>query len=288
MGEYKQPPDRAGLERLSTDELKELIRADADSTSSGNEDYIFMVLEVIAKREKGQPDVHPVDVDRAWERFQRHWNTPDGNGKVLFPAEEADGEPSRPPKPQIGWMPWKRLALVAAIIVALLAGMLTAQAAGIDIRGIIARWTDDVFYFEGSATETNYQSEWAENLIAHGLEASLIPTCIPEGFEAGNLSIEDHIAWVEMHQPFSCPDGRSFQIVVQVYSSPDFLQTDRFEKDKTLVSKSEHNGSDVYSFANSRENTVTLVNGLTEVSVIGSLTIESLEHIINSIGGTGA
>lgn len=43
MGEYKQPPDRAGLEQLSTDELKELIRVDADSTSSGNEDYIFMV-----------------------------------------------------------------------------------------------------------------------------------------------------------------------------------------------------------------------------------------------------
>lgn len=283
MGEYKQPPDRAGLEQLSTDELKELIRVDADSTSSGNEDYIFMVLEVIAEREKGQPDVHPVDVDRAWERFQRHWNTPDGDGKALFPAEA-----SRLPEPErtMGRTIWKRLVPIAAIIAALLAGMFTAQAARIDIRGVIARWTDDVFYFEGSATETNHQSEWAENLIAHGLEASLIPTWIPEGFEAGDLSIEDHIAWEEMHQPFSCPDGHSFQIVVQAYSSPDFLQTDRFEKDKTLVSRSEYNGNYVYSFANNEENTVTLVNELTEVSVIGTLSIKSLEQIIYSIGGT--
>lgn len=287
MGEYKQPPDRAGLEQLSTDELKELIRADADSTSSGNEDYIFMVLEVIAEREKGQPDVHPVDVDRAWERFQRHWNTPDGEGKALFPAEEAERGASRLPEPDrtTGRTIWKRLVPIAAIIAALLAGMFTAQAAGIDIRGVIARWTDDVFYFEGSATETNHQSEWAENLIAHGLEASLIPTWIPEGFEAGMLSVEDYIAWETIHQPFGCIDGRGFQIVVQTYSSPDFLPTDKFEKDKTLVSRSEYNGNDVYSFANNGENTVTLVSGLTEVSVIGTLPIESLEQIIYSIGG---
>lgn len=145
MGEHRQPPNRTGLERLSTDELKELVRADADSTSSGNEDYIFMVLEVISEREKGQPDVHPVDVGRAWERFQRHWNTPDGDGKALFPAEEAGGEPSRTlePKRAVGRTLRKRLVPIAAIIVALLAGMLTAQAVGNDIRGIIARWAND-------------------------------------------------------------------------------------------------------------------------------------------------
>ena len=115
----------------------------------------------------------------------------------------------------------------------------------------------------------------------------MIPTWIPDGFEAGDLSIEDYLFWQEMHQPFSCTDGRSFQIVVQVYSSPDFLHTDRLEKDKTLVRRSEHNGNYVYSFANNGENTVTLVNGLTEVSVIGTLSIESLEQIIYSIGGTG-
>ena len=289
MGEYKRPPDRAGLERLSTDELKELIRADADSTSSGNEDYIFMVLEVIAEREKGWPGIQTVDVHRAWARFQRHWNTPDGDGKALFPAEGAERGASRLPEPDrtTGRTIWKRLVPIAAIIAALLAGMFTAQAAGIDIRGVIARWTDDVFYFEGSATETNHQSEWAENLIAHGLEASLIPTWIPEGFEAGDLSTEDYLFWQEMHQFFSCPDGRGFQIVVQIYSDPDFLLADRFEKDKTLVSRSEHNGNYVYSFANNEENTVTLVHGHIEVSVMGTLAIESLEQVIYSIGGTG-
>ena len=145
MGEHRQPPDRAGLERLSTDELKELIRADADSTSSGNEDYIFMVLEVIAERVKGWPGIQTVDVHRAWAQFQRHWNTPDGDGKALFPAEEADGEPSRTPEPKraVGRTLRKRLVPIAAIIVALLAGMLTAQAVGNDIRGIIARWAND-------------------------------------------------------------------------------------------------------------------------------------------------
>lgn len=287
MGEHRKPPDRAGLERLSTDELKELIRADAESTSSGNEDYIFTVLEVIEERERGSAGVPSVDVEQAWERFQRRWNTPDGADKALFPVEEAEGGRPQVMKRErrMRRTVWKRLVVAAAAVAALLVGMITAQAAGIDIRGMIARWTDDIFYFEGSATETKHQSEWAENLIEHGLEASLIPTWIPEGFEPGVLSIEDYIAWKTMYQPFGCSDGRDFQIVVQLYSSPDFLSTGRFEKDKTLVHSSDYNGNRVYSFANNGENIVTLVNGLTEISVIGRLPIESLEQIIYSIGG---
>lgn len=289
MGEHRKPPDRAGLERLSTDELKELIRADAESTSSGNEDYIFMVLEVIEERERGSAVVPSVDVEQAWDRFQRRWNTPDGADKAMFPVEEAEGGRPQAMKRErrMRRTVWKRLVVAAATIAALLVGMITAQAAGIDIRGMIARWTDDIFYFEGSATETTHQSEWAEDLIEHGLEASLIPTWIPEGFEAGELNVQDYLFWDEMHQPFNCSDGRQFQIVVQLYTSPEFLSTDGFEKDDKLVNTIEFDEIKVYFFANRDENIATFVKGVSEISVLGNISMENLEQIIYSIGGFG-
>lgn len=287
MGGKKLPPDRAHLEQLSTEELKEIIRADAESTSGGDEDFIFTVLEVIAEREERQPDYQPPDSDAAWERFQQYYNTPDGVGQSLFPVEGSEEKRSQPAEKvrRMGRLGWKRLAIIAAAIAILLAGVFTAQAAGIDIPGIIARWTDDVFYFEGSATETSGQAEWTEALIDEGVESNVLPTWIPPGFEAGTLSVEDNIFWKEMYQPFYCPDGRQFQIVVHLFTSPEFLSTDNFEKDDTLVNRIEYNGIKVYFFANRSENIATFINGVSEVSVIGNLAIVDLEQIIYSIGG---
>ena len=64
MGGKNLPPDRAQLEQLSTEELKEIIRADAESTSGNDEDFIFTVLEVIEEREKRQPDYTHTHTDR--------------------------------------------------------------------------------------------------------------------------------------------------------------------------------------------------------------------------------
>ena len=44
MGEYKQPPDRAGLEQLSTDELKELIRARSLSLTRDSRFWLAQTL----------------------------------------------------------------------------------------------------------------------------------------------------------------------------------------------------------------------------------------------------
>lgn len=281
------PPDRAHLEQLSTEELKEIIRADAESTSGGDEDYIFTVLEVIAEREKRQPDYQPPHSDAAWERFQQYYNTPDGVGQSLFPVEGAEEKRSQPAEKvrHTGRPGWKRLAIIAAAIAMLLAGIFSAQAVGIDIPGIIARWTDDVFYFQGPTTETSGQAEWAKALIDEGVESNMLPTWIPSDFEAGALRIEDYVFLKVMYQPFSCSDGRQFKIVVQLFTSPEFLSTDNFEKDDTLVNKIEHNGIEVYFFANRDENIATFINGVSEVSVMGNLSIVDLEQIIYSIGG---
>ena len=45
----------AYLNRLSTEQLEELLRADIESPESGDVDVIFHILEVIEKREEEHP-----------------------------------------------------------------------------------------------------------------------------------------------------------------------------------------------------------------------------------------
>lgn len=129
MGGNQLPPDYAYLEQLSMEQLMEIIHADADSTSNGNEDFIFAVLEVIEKRQKNQPDYQPADTNNAWETFQRYYNTLDGEGLSLYPAEDLDNQKPDPATfHHMRWTVRKALAVIAAAIVMLFAGALTAQA----------------------------------------------------------------------------------------------------------------------------------------------------------------
>lgn len=286
MGGKKLPPDYAHLEQLSTEELKEIIRADAESTSGGDEDFIFTVLEVIAEREARQPDYQPPDSDAAWKRFEQYYNTPDGVGQSLFPVEGSEVKRSQPVERvrHMGWPRWKRLAIIAAAIAILLAGVFTAQAAGIDIPGIIARWTDDVFYFEGSATETSGQTEWTEDLIEHGVISKLKPAWIPEGFEAEDQIINDLGTFTEIYQTYHADDGASFMIVAIIYESDSYISQNLFEKNAADVAQDTYNGEKLYLFSNSGNNAAVCWGKSSEVSIIGKLSFDELTKIFNSMG----
>lgn len=285
MGGKKLPPDYAHLEQLSTEELKEIIRADAESTSGGDEDFIFTVLEVIAEREARQPDYQPPDSDAAWKRFEQYYNTPDGVGQSLFPVEGSEVKRSQPVERvrHMGWPRWKRLAIIAAAIAILLAGVFTAQAAGIDIPGIIARWTDDVFHFEGSSVSANHTSEWATAMIKQSADSGLIPIDVPDNFEAEMLTSTDTGAWQEVHQIFSSADGTSFSVRIRLYSSSEFIYHYWVEKNNQDVKKYESCRGTVYLFSNLNEHNAVMQEGLVEVSIIGNISYDEIKSIFDSI-----
>ena len=60
----------AYLNRFSTEQLMELLRADFASSESGQEDVVFHILEVLEKREDSEA-AH-FDVDRARTEFQQY------------------------------------------------------------------------------------------------------------------------------------------------------------------------------------------------------------------------
>ena len=270
MGEHKRPQQYAYLEQLSLEELEGIIRADAESEEKGDTDFIYAVLEVIDEKERELPGYQPVDVDKAWEEFQRY----------CAKRERWDNIKPRAPMR----LAYKRIAAAAAVVAAVFALMLTVQAAGVDVFGAIAHWTDEVFSFSWAGRGTPERPEWAEALIEQGVDASLIPAKIPEGYQPQELIIEDIGLWKVFFQPFRSTKNELLYIKIFFYSSPEYLQTSAYEKDSSLVEVYEFGQGQIYSFTNIDENKVTYLDGLTEVCVIGSLPLEELQKILESIG----
>lgn len=271
MGEHKRPRQYTYLEQLSLEELEGIIRADAESEEKSDTDFIYAVLEVIDEKERELPGYQPVDVDKAWEEFQRYC------------AEREQWDNVKPRTPMR--LAYKRIAVVAAAVAVVFALMLTVQAAGVDVFGTIAHWTDEVFSFSWAGRGTPERPEWAEALIEQGVDASLIPTKIPDGYEPGELIVDDIGFWKAFYQPFNSVNDDLFCIRVILYSDTEYIQTSAYEKDKSLVEVYTYGEGKVYTFSNIKENKVIYLDGLAEVCVTGNSSLEELKQILESIGG---
>lgn len=135
----------AYLNRLSTEQLEELLHMDMEMAEPGNEDVVFHILEVIEQRENEHPTGRIPDVDKAWAEFQEYYNVPEGADDSLYPCKTETGNSSEnPAKFPSSRTPhlhrWIKQGLVAVIAVAaVFGGMVAAQASGIDVFGTIGR-----------------------------------------------------------------------------------------------------------------------------------------------------
>ena len=117
----------AYLNRLSTEQLEELLRMDMEMAEPGNEDVVFHILEVIEQREDEHPTGRIPDVDKAWAEFQEYYNVPEGADDSLYPCKTETGNssenPAKFPSPRTPRLHrWIKQGLVAVIAVAAVFG----------------------------------------------------------------------------------------------------------------------------------------------------------------------
>lgn len=280
---------RADLDQLSTEALKELVRADLASDDT-EEDDMLRALERIARQEGAGSGA---DVDAAWETFRRVYCTEEGAGQSLYDSAECGGavsagaarESGRKPRRTVRFV-LKRAGLVAAVLVLLLAAMVTVQAAGVNIFGAMAEWTDDVFRFESSGTGKD--QEWSRELYDCILDFSLMPSWIPDGFETTQVGINDLMIMKEVWAAFD--DGeRSFKVDIIIYTSAEYIPVvGSFQKDSTPVEQYDSNGRTVYLFSNYDSSIAACLDGLTEISITGDLTRDEFKRMFDSIKGAAA
>lgn len=192
----------AYLRQLPIDKLLELLAvAPAFSDEPEDEAYMSALEEAIIEKENENPTGFFPDVDQQWNEFVTCYmpsasETESEPENLEHTASPQTPQPSTdaPSKRVIRFKQARRTVLVAAAaVVCMFAVMVTAQAAGIDVFGAMARWTENVFSFGQIPPD----SEVSDNLDGEvdGQEFS----SLQEAFDAYGMT--------EVHEPAWLPDG---------------------------------------------------------------------------------
>lgn len=286
----------AYLNRLSTEQLEELLRADMEASKPGNDEVVFHILEVIENREKEQPTGRIPDVEEAWEEFQREYDLPEGEGMSLYPCAPQVEEDAVPPVrrrrsgPRLHRRVKQSLVALTAVVI-VVCGMAAAQAAGFDVLGMLGQWTDEIFHFTSGAESGESAAPLNENtrllgeaLASVGIDEDLAPTWFPEGFTAEEPTIEtsnfNNVVYIVLNNL----SGRFINITVRQFETTEYLKIMNFEKNLDLTQYSNKNQT-FYLFSNTDTTTATWADGLFMEQISGDISIEEMKLIIDSIGG---
>lgn len=155
---------REQLDSMSVAELLELLENINETMTEDNfdDELIEACLEAIDRK---SPMPEYPSTDESLKEFEAKLHTAGGTEPELM---------VRRPRHRFA-----RVRLIAAIVaVCLFSGMIAVQAAGIDVLGAIARWTDSVFGFEPD--EEKVVQEAAPSSFEECME--LLAPKVPEGF----------------------------------------------------------------------------------------------------------
>ena len=291
----------AYLNRLSTEQLEELLRADMEASKPGNDEAVFHILEVIEQRENQQPTGRIPDVEEAWKEFQREYDLPEGEGMSLYPCVPEGEENSAPPvrrrrsavthQPRLHRRVKQSLAALTAVV-ALVCGMAAAQAAGFDVLGMLGQWTDEIFHFTSGPESGESAAPMNENtrllreaLASVGIDEDLAPTWFPEGFVESDTKITNSNMNNIVHSILEDRMGCVINITIRQYYSADDLKRASFEKDTGEIGQYSNGVQSFYLFSNDGTVTATWADGLLVEQISGDISENEIKLIIDSIGG---
>lgn len=282
--------DYSRYDQMPTAELEQLLCLDFQASEEGNPsdlDALLYVSSLLAQR-KG-----PFDPDAAWRRFQTEY-LPYADGRSLYAFGDEGDVPRQAPAvpPRASPRParrLRRLAVLAAVLATLLLGGIAAQAAGVDIWGAIAQWTDETFRFVpagsgGPATTDTDMEPLLTSLQPWGMDTRF-PTGHLDGFVPGelNLTEAESDGTVSAHVTFFGAE-RIYSVVIIHYTEPQ-TNTGIFEKDDTPVEEYIHNSQVFYILSNLNSLTATTYDGRFMTIIAGDLTRDEIKAVIDSING---
>ncbi len=187
----------------------------------------------------------------------------------------------------------RRLIQVAAIIAVMLFSMVTAQALGFDIFGAIAKWTSSTFHFSDEsttfATIGTYPIEDGEQKSYDSLQAALddfgvvgevAPTWVPDRFSLQTVAADIKYRDFCIREVYANSDDAYLSVIIRKYDSGK--QTE-LEKDADNTDIYRTNGIIHYLVSDKSFGKAVWINGQLEVRIIGNVTHQELEKMIDSI-----
>lgn len=289
------------LESLSIERLEDQLY----QCGEDDPELFDRIVEVIIKKEKENPSGRLMDVDVAWIEFKTLYITPDkielnlhcdGSTK-RYNAGAVDSEnPPEPLQPKRRHSAFLRGTLSsAAVIAAVFMGVLAVQAAGFDVLGSFAQWTDEVLHFT-SSTEPSQMEEPSPaditdandpvqaTLAEYGFRTDLVPQWLPEGFCAEDVRTNSTEAFDKVSCRYSGEDG-FLDIQFFKYKDDSFSEEHLFEKDSESVEEYISNDRLFYLTSNVEQRIASWTDNGISIKITSSLSSDVLKSIIDSIGG---
>lgn len=240
------------LNCLSTAELEEIIRTDAEDMASKNREVVSAVLSILQAREVEKLSEEPVNVRDAWQRFQRLYNTPDGVDSSLFPVEDSQEPASQKPRKGSAWSVWVRCASVAAVL-CLIITLVAPVFGSNNITTLFAQWRNSLFsfLFEGDmpteptecvfSTDNPALQEIYDSVTALGISTPVVPMWIPEGCALNALEFID--SPVSRRVTATMTDGSGYVVLFSIVVGDEsncVHYTDAVEPEILEVGNSQH------------------------------------------------
>lgn len=283
------------LEKISTEELRRLLREDLESegdSSPENDEFITHVMEVVAQREESDPSAPVFDPAAGWENFQAYYY-PTEQGPILLcdnaqlaklTRQHRVAKRSHPAPAPAAHRSVRRLALVAAAIGVFMTLLVAAQASGLDVFGAMARWTDETFHFVAAPADYD-AAAFRSALEEQGIPAEYAPSWIPAGFHADKPKVLITKESKVVSTRFS-NDESIFCVFATQFSDRERLVVSNYEKNAKAVIPYSNGRQLFYIFDNLDSSVATWSDGETlTIEISGQLSVQDMKSIIDSIGG---
>ncbi len=288
----KYQPENQGKdpswEELSTQELNDLLAQDFAASEDGvlNTEAILAITEVINFREEDTPA--DADVQTAWMDFRTRVREEETSSAENIPEEiPASSEvvpfvqsEKKPGRRKLRW------AVAVAAVVCLLVCTMVIPVSG--ERGVdrVVRWTEQHFSFcpQGGLPQERPGGVTYEEVRAtvEGLTIQpVLPNWYPEGTVLEEMTVTEMFDGTNVNISFSLQE-EAFSMSIAVYDLEP-IGTANYEKNEGPVETYRVNNIPHYIMGNMEKYVVAWQNGNTENSIQGSLTVEGVKIMIDSI-----
>ena len=268
--------DFSQYETMSTEELEEILRLDAEAPAGAQTDteLILFILEVLASR-RNKENIAGNTAQKAWESFQQHY----------MPEE-----PEKPLKTNksTNWM--RRFVAAAAVVALLILIPISTNALTMEeVWNIFARWAKETFSFvssdgtavsEPSPADQDTYSSLQELLQESNRNSTIVPVWFPNGFVL--KTVRKEVSPVQEFYVAQYINGdREIFIRIQNYIDDAFQKVEIEDDYSEIYSVS---GIDYYLFENVDQSSASWVIDTYECIISGDLSIEEIKLMIDSIG----
>lgn len=263
-------PTREQLDEMSTAELLEALEQTLFSMTEENYDGELLDAYLDELDRKSPMPEHPA-TDESYERFKARVGKMNA---AINPLESAPAASAKP-KPRHTAL---RTALVAVIAAAcLLSCMVVVQAAGLDVFGSIARWTDSLFGFGAIGEPAASPSPTGTQEVTVEYIETLLPT-VPDGFVMGEPEVFED-AETGCIEYWTCYYNDDKFIAFSAVEQPE-ENISKYQKDYQDVRIIDIDGQVFYVFMNNGYASTAWKFANLECNITTNLTKENLSDII--------